>query len=97
MTDTLPRGFATIRKPDRLEPPPNLAAGPEARSRFSWASMEAALDGLPGGGLNLAHEAVDRHAAGPNADRIADMGGIGCRRFHEQVAPLHLNPSVEPG
>ncbi len=71
MTDTLPRGFATIRKPDRLEPPPNLAAGPEARSRFSWASMEAALDGLPGGGLNLAHEAVDRHAAGPNADRIA--------------------------
>jgi acetyl-CoA synthetase len=30
------------------------------------------LDGLPGGrGLNLAHEAIDRHAAGPRADHVA--------------------------
>ncbi len=30
------------------------------------------LDGLPGGrGLNIAHEAVDRHAAGPLRDRVA--------------------------
>ena len=30
------------------------------------------LDGLPGGrGLNIAHEAVDRHATGPLADRVA--------------------------
>ena len=31
---------------------------------FSWDAAREALDGLPGGrGLNIAHEAVDRHAA----------------------------------
>ncbi len=33
---------------------------------FSWATARAALDGLPGGALNIAHEAVDRHASGPH-------------------------------
>ena len=28
-----------------------------------WAAARARLDGLPGGGLNIAHEAVDRHVA----------------------------------
>ena len=30
-------------------------------SAFSWTQARALLDGLPGGGLNIAHEAVDRH------------------------------------
>ena len=38
---------------------------------FSWTAERARLDGLPGGGLNIAHEAVDRHAAGPLRDRVA--------------------------
>ena len=39
---------------------------------FSWERARAELDGLPGGrGLNIAHEAVDRHAAGPRADTVA--------------------------
>jgi len=43
-----------------------------ARAEFSWASAERELDGLPGGrGLNIAHEAVDRHAAGPRAGWVA--------------------------
>jgi acetyl-CoA synthetase len=51
---------------------PNLADYEEARVTFSWADARAALDGLPGGrGLNIAHEAVDRHAAGPRAGRVA--------------------------
>jgi acetyl-CoA synthetase len=34
--------------------------------------IPAGLDGLPGGqGLNIAHEAVDRHAAGPLATNVA--------------------------
>jgi acetyl-CoA synthetase len=41
------------------------------RAGFSWEEARAQLDGLPGGGLNIAHEAVDRHAAGEAADRIA--------------------------
>ncbi|MEX0638681.1 MAG: AMP-binding protein, partial [Burkholderiales bacterium] len=38
---------------------------------LSWDEARARLDGLPGGGLNIAHEAVDRHAAGPLAGRVA--------------------------
>ncbi|WP_237213284.1 acetate--CoA ligase [Falsiroseomonas oryziterrae] len=52
--------------------PPNLADYDTARRDFSWETARALLDGLPGGrGLNIAHEAVDRHAAGPQADRVA--------------------------
>ncbi len=39
---------------------------------FSWAEAERQLDGLPGDrGLNIAHEAVDRHAAGPLRGKTA--------------------------
>jgi acetyl-CoA synthetase len=39
---------------------------------FSWEKARARLDGLPGGrGLNIAHEAVDRHAAGAERDVVA--------------------------
>ena len=63
-----------ITKPREPAPPaPNLASYEEARRRFRWASIrEAELDGLPDGrGLNIAHEAVDRHAEGPEGDRVA--------------------------
>ncbi len=43
-----------------------------APARGGWDDARCGLDGLPGGlGLNMAHEAVDRHAAGPLADRPA--------------------------
>ena len=38
---------------------------------MGWSEASRHLDGLPGGGLNIAHEAVDRHARGPNGDRVA--------------------------
>ena len=39
---------------------------------FSWETEKRSLSGLPGGrGLNIAYEAVDRHAAGPRAGRTA--------------------------
>ena len=42
---------------------PNLSDYAEARRTFSWERARAELDGLPGGkGLNIAYEAVDRHA-----------------------------------
>lgn len=51
---------------------PNMPSYDEARASFSWKQARWALDGLPGGaGLNIAHEAVDRHAAGPRAGRVA--------------------------
>ncbi|HUW80645.1 MAG TPA: acetate--CoA ligase [Acidocella sp.] len=52
--------------------PPNLRDYSQLRAAFTWEKARALLDGLPGGrGLNIAHEAVDRHAAGPHADRDA--------------------------
>ena len=51
---------------------PNLADYDSARSTFSWVAARRALDGLPGGaGLNIAHEAVDRHAQGARAEHLA--------------------------
>jgi acetyl-CoA synthetase len=50
---------------------PNLRDYDEARAAFSWEAARARLDGLPGGGLNIAHEAIDRHARGRRADRVA--------------------------
>ena len=38
---------------------------------FTWQQARGWLDGLPGGGLNIAHEAVDRHARGALADAVA--------------------------
>lgn len=51
---------------------PNLPDYARARATFTWAAARSALDGLPGGaGLNIAHEAIDRHAAGARRDRVA--------------------------
>ncbi|MCZ7527214.1 MAG: acetate--CoA ligase [Acidimicrobiia bacterium] len=66
-------GYETIVK-DRgsLRVPPNLSDYPTQRSSFSWDAARAELDGLPGGrGLNIAHEAVDRHATGTLAGKLA--------------------------
>ena len=50
----------------------NLTDYDSAVREFSWAAARARLDGLPGGrGLNIAHEAVDRHADGPRAGQVA--------------------------
>jgi acetyl-CoA synthetase len=51
---------------------PNVVDYEQVRASFTWEAARTALDGLPGGrGLNIAHEAVDRHARGPRADHIA--------------------------
>ncbi len=59
-------------EPIRKRPLPgtrfNLADYGQAAADFSWDKARAELAGLPGGrGLNICHEAVDRHAAGPRA------------------------------
>jgi len=51
---------------------PNLLDYQRTCAEFSWSSARQALDGLPEGrGLNIAHEAVDRHAAGARRNRVA--------------------------
>ena len=52
-------------------PPPTLVDYPSTRDRFSWEEARRELQGLAGGALNIAHEAVDRHASGEWAGRVA--------------------------
>lgn len=61
---------------------PHLLDYEATRSGFSWEAARAGLSGLPGGGLNIAHEAVHRHAWGPHAQRTALrwIGKDGSRR-----------------
>jgi acetyl-CoA synthetase len=49
----------------------NLADYEMAVRSFSWPQARAMLEGLPNGGLNIAHEAVDRHLRAGRGDRIA--------------------------
>ena len=64
--------FEVIRKDVGACPvPPNLVDYHRVRHEFSWDALRSELQGLPLGGLNMAHEAVDRHAAGPRADHVA--------------------------
>jgi acetyl-CoA synthetase len=51
---------------------PNLIDYAATCAGFRWSQARRLLDGLPGGrGLNIAHEAVDRHARGGHADKVA--------------------------
>ncbi len=54
-----------------LRLPPNLTDYAATRAAFSWDAVRAELAGLPGGGLNIAHETVERHAQGTCRDKIA--------------------------
>jgi acetyl-CoA synthetase len=49
---------------------------------IDWDTTRHRLDGLPSGGLNIAHEAVDRHARSPIAEKVAIrwLGASGLRR-----------------
>ncbi len=61
---------------------PNLDDYDAARRSFGWDTARGRLDGLPAGGLNIAHEAVVRHARGPRAGHVAIRwrGKDGARR-----------------
>ena len=62
----------TIRKPASAGGvAPNLRDYAEACAAFSWEAARRDLDGLPGGGLNIAHEAVDRHVAHGRGGHLA--------------------------
>ena len=59
------------KEPASLARAPNLSDYEEVASRFAWADARARLDGLPEGGLNIAHEAIDRHVAQGRGDKLA--------------------------
>jgi acetyl-CoA synthetase len=87
----------------------NLADYDRAYADFSWEGARRALDGLPGGrGLNVAHEAVDRHAAGARAgraafryvgrdDRVREVTYAELRRLSNRFANVLRGLGVEKG
>jgi acetyl-CoA synthetase len=84
MLDNVAATHRPIQKAiSQLPQHPNLIDYAAVRSDFDWVKARELLDGLPRGrGLNIAHEAVDRHAQGRRADRVALrwLGKTGARR-----------------
>ena len=61
-----------VKSPRDWRVVPNLQDYAEARRSFSWGEARGELDGLPDGrSLNIAHEAIDRHAGGALRDHLA--------------------------
>ena len=60
-----------IGKDPRLAAAANLTDYDQDWADFSWVGARGGLDGLPGGGLNIAYEAVDRHVAHGRGDVVA--------------------------
>ncbi len=55
-------GTRIAKRPGELSPSPNLLDYATTCAGFSWEDAACRLDGLPdGAGLNICHEAVDRH------------------------------------
>ena len=63
--------WETIHKRPEDAARANLQDYDAAAKSFSWNSARALLDGLPGGGLNIAHEAVDRHITAGQGGKLA--------------------------
>jgi acetyl-CoA synthetase len=60
------RGWPAIHATPRVSP--LIGDYRRTRETFTWETARKSLDGLPGGAINIAHEAVDRHANGPHGN-----------------------------
>ena len=61
-----------IKSPRQGQVVPNLDEYEKVRSVFSWDAARREIDGLPDQtGINIAYEAVDRHASGPRSGHLA--------------------------
>ena len=63
---------AIEKHPESWAVKPNLVDYEETCAGFRWEDLRLEMDGLPdGNGLNIAHEAVDRHAERPTREQLA--------------------------
>lgn len=60
-----------LKTPDDLRVTPHLSDYDAQCARFTWDAARGSLAGLPGGGINIAHEAVDRHLTTPTREHVA--------------------------
>ncbi|WP_330180550.1 acetate--CoA ligase [Nocardia sp. NBC_01503] len=66
-----PQHWTSIDKTARERADANLTDYDRAYREFDWATERSELAGLPGGGVNIAYEAVDRHLGTPVAETTA--------------------------
>jgi acetyl-CoA synthetase len=102
-------GWPVIEKPrSGFAVEPNLSDYERGRSAFTWEGARRELDGLPSGGLNIAHEAVTRHANGPRRSRVAlrllrrhgrvqDLTYGGLEDETNRFANVLIGLGIEPG
>ena len=78
--------------------PPNLLDYQRTRAEFSWDALRRELQGLPQGGLNIAHEAVDRHADGTAGRHVALrwLGQVGRRARLDATATSRADRPASP-
>jgi acetyl-CoA synthetase len=64
-------GSSVIHKSEADRRGATLPDPAATRATFTWGQAREMLDGLPDGGLNIAHEAVDRHVASGHGAQLA--------------------------
>ena len=64
-------GDLIVKDPSKLRLKPNLQNYEELRKTFKWSDADKDIDWFPGGMVNAAYNAVDRHAKGARKDKIA--------------------------
>ena len=84
--------FPTLTKRPDDDRTPVVNDYAAAYASFTWDAARHDLEGLPGGGLNIAHEAVDRHSKGPRRDHIA-LRFMGTGPGEEPVVDVELTYS----
>ena len=60
-----------VKDPSKLRLKPNLQNYEELRKTFKWSDADKDIDWFPGGMVNAAYNAVDRHAKGARKDKVA--------------------------
>jgi acetyl-CoA synthetase len=73
----------------------NLADYDACAKTFSWTQARALLDGLPGGGLNIAHEAVVRWIG--RDDQIRDFSYAALRAQTNRFANILMQRGITKG
>lgn len=59
------------KDPSKLRLKPNLQDYEQLRKNFKWSDADNMVDWFPGGKINMAYNAIDRHAKGKRKDKIA--------------------------
>ena len=67
----MPKNIIPKPKLEDLKIKPNITNYEDLIEGFTWDQIKGEIDGLEGGGLNIAYEAIDRHVVHGHGKKIA--------------------------